>query len=82
MVVGVDAAISGSSDRSLDVSSADARASARNLFLTGFLVLFLELACIRWFATTVIFLQFFSIRDSFRGARLARPLQIVGRTRD
>jgi hypothetical protein len=23
---------------------------ARNLFLTGFLVLFLELACIRWFA--------------------------------
>ncbi|MHC4610991.1 MAG: spermine/spermidine synthase domain-containing protein, partial [Planctomycetota bacterium] len=31
-----------------------------NLFLTGFLVLFLELACIRWFAAYVIFLQFFT----------------------
>ncbi|MBV9491615.1 MAG: hypothetical protein JO069_18140 [Verrucomicrobia bacterium] len=31
-----------------------------NLFLAGFLVLFLELACIRWFASTVIFLQFFT----------------------
>ena len=31
-----------------------------NLFLTGFLVLFLELACIRWFAANVIFLQFFT----------------------
>jgi spermidine synthase len=30
------------------------------LFLVGFLVLFLELACIRWFATYVIFLQFFT----------------------
>ncbi len=30
------------------------------LFVTGFLVLFLELACIRWFATYVIFLQFFT----------------------
>jgi SAM-dependent methyltransferase len=30
------------------------------LFLTGFLVLFLELACIRWFAANVIFLQFFT----------------------
>src|SRR5271169_385627 len=55
-----DAAIPAPSDRSLDASSADARASARDLFLTGFLVLFLELACIRWFATTVIFLQFFT----------------------
>ncbi|HXZ15373.1 MAG TPA: hypothetical protein VEH77_05275, partial [Roseiarcus sp.] len=27
---------------------------------TGFLVLFFELACIRWFATTVVFLQFFT----------------------
>src|SRR5437762_13286083 len=31
-----------------------------NLFLVGFLVLFLELACIRWFAANVIFLQFFT----------------------
>src|SRR5262249_30687362 len=30
------------------------------LFLTGFLVLFLELANIRWFAANVIFLQFFT----------------------
>src|SRR5207253_8884545 len=33
---------------------------ARNLFLVGFLVLFFELACIRWFATYVVFLQFFT----------------------
>jgi SAM-dependent methyltransferase len=33
---------------------------ALNLFLVGFLVLFLELACIRWFAAYVVFLQFFS----------------------
>jgi hypothetical protein len=32
----------------------------RNLFLVGFLVLFMELACIRWFAACVIFLQFFT----------------------
>jgi SAM-dependent methyltransferase len=31
-----------------------------NLFLVGFLVLFLELACIRWFSASVIFLQFFT----------------------
>jgi SAM-dependent methyltransferase len=31
-----------------------------NLFLVGFLVLFLELACIRWFAAYVVFLQFFT----------------------
>lgn len=37
-----------------------ARTHGLNLFLTGFLVLFLELACIRWFAATVIFLQFFT----------------------
>jgi SAM-dependent methyltransferase len=30
------------------------------LFVVGFLVLFLELACIRWFATSVVFLQFFT----------------------
>jgi SAM-dependent methyltransferase len=39
---------------------ADVRTHGLNLFLTGFLVLFLELACIRWFAATVIFLQFFT----------------------
>src|SRR5436853_2636157 len=33
---------------------------ARNLFIVGFLVLFLELACIRWFAAYVVFLQFFT----------------------
>ena len=33
---------------------------ALNLFLVGFLVLFLELACIRWFAAYVVFLQFFT----------------------
>ncbi len=31
-----------------------------NLFLIGFLILFLELACIRWFSANVIFLQFFT----------------------
>lgn len=31
-----------------------------NLFLAGFLVLFFELACIRWFAAYVVFLQFFT----------------------
>jgi SAM-dependent methyltransferase len=31
-----------------------------NLFLVGFLVLFFELACIRWFAAYVVFLQFFT----------------------
>ena len=36
------------------------RRQAFNLFLVGFLVLFLELACIRWFAANVIFLQFFT----------------------
>ncbi|MFO1187670.1 MAG: hypothetical protein U1E87_09620 [Alphaproteobacteria bacterium] len=38
----------------------DRRALARDLFLVGFLVLFLELAAIRWFASTVVFLQFFT----------------------
>jgi SAM-dependent methyltransferase len=36
------------------------RVQAVNLFLVGFLVLFLELACIRWFAAYVVFLQFFT----------------------
>jgi SAM-dependent methyltransferase len=43
---------------------------ARTLFVVGFLVLFLELACIRWFAAYVVFLQFFTniaILASFLG---------------
>jgi SAM-dependent methyltransferase len=37
------------------------RRSARlDLFLVSFLILFLELACIRWFASSVIFLTFFT----------------------
>ncbi len=38
----------------------DIRLQAWNLFIVGFLVLFLELACIRWFAAYVVFLQFFT----------------------
>jgi hypothetical protein len=38
----------------------EARAQGLNLFLIGFLVLFLELASIRWFASKVIFMQFFT----------------------
>src|SRR5215469_7069988 len=36
------------------------RTQAIRLFAVGFLVLFMELACIRWFANAVIFLQFFT----------------------
>jgi len=36
------------------------RRQGLNLFLVGFLVLFFELACIRWFAAYVVFLQFFT----------------------
>jgi SAM-dependent methyltransferase len=36
------------------------RQQSLNLFLVGFLVLFFELACIRWFSANVIFLQFFT----------------------
>ena len=39
---------------------AASRLAGYNLFLVGFLVMFLELACIRWFAATVVFLQFFT----------------------
>jgi SAM-dependent methyltransferase len=41
-------------------SDAQARVQGRNLLLVGFLVLFMELAFIRWFAANVIFLQFFT----------------------
>ena len=42
------------------VDKLSARQYGFNLFLVGFLVLFLELACIRWFSAYVIFLQFFT----------------------
>src|SRR5215831_1080534 len=54
-----------------------------NLFLVGFLVLFLELACIRWFAASVIFLQFFTnvvLVASFLG--LSCGCLAAGRRRD
>jgi SAM-dependent methyltransferase len=41
-------------------SAEQVRRHALNLFLAGFLVLFLELACIRWLAAYVVFLQFFT----------------------
>jgi hypothetical protein len=31
-----------------------------DLFLISFLILFFELACIRWFGSTVVFLTFFT----------------------
>jgi SAM-dependent methyltransferase len=43
-----------------DTDQLSARRHGFNLFLVGFLVLFLELACIRWFSAYVIFLQFFT----------------------
>src|SRR6266851_223149 len=46
--------------QSFGIDQVNSRLSAINLFLVGFLVLFLELACIRWFASYVIFLQFFT----------------------
>jgi hypothetical protein len=41
-------------------SSANPRRVYLDLFLISFLVLFFELACIRWFGSTVIFLTFFT----------------------
>ena len=46
--------------RSARVGGLRIRLEAINLFLVGFLVLFFELACIRWFAAYVVFLQFFT----------------------
>src|SRR5438105_10167274 len=37
-----------------------ARRPHRELFLISFLLLFFELACIRWFGSTVVFLTFFT----------------------
>jgi SAM-dependent methyltransferase len=44
----------------LQSAPTNARRHAVELFLVGFLVLFLELASIRWFAAYVVFLQFFN----------------------
>jgi hypothetical protein len=41
-----------------DIKSKDLRRPGVTLFLVGFLVLFFELSCIRWFSARVIFLQF------------------------
>jgi len=41
-------------------AQAASKRAGYDLFLVGFLVMFLELACIRWFAANVIFLQFFT----------------------
>ena len=40
--------------------SVPGRAAYRDLFLISFLILFFELAAIRWFAATVVFLTFFT----------------------
>ncbi|HXZ01857.1 MAG TPA: hypothetical protein VEI03_17825 [Stellaceae bacterium] len=55
-----DAASIGPADHAAAPARPSVREHGLNLFLTGFLVLFLELACIRWFAANVIFLQFFT----------------------
>src|SRR6266702_6300933 len=47
-------------NHSASLAQIGVRTHGCNLFLTGFLVLFLELASIRWFAANVIFLQFFT----------------------
>jgi spermidine synthase len=47
-------------DHSAALAQMSVRRHGLTLFLTGFLVLFWELACIRWFAANVIFLQFFT----------------------
>jgi hypothetical protein len=60
-----------------------ARLPGLNLFLVGFLVLFLELACIRWFAASVVFLQFFTnviLISSFLG--MSCGCLAAGRRRD
>ena len=48
------------SSPSITAQKSETQQQAINLFLVGFLVLFLELSCIRWFASYVIFLQFFT----------------------
>ncbi|MHC4178449.1 MAG: spermine/spermidine synthase domain-containing protein [Planctomycetota bacterium] len=55
-----DNAVATSIDPSADTPRLSTKTQGLNLFLVGFLVLFLELACIRWFAAYVVFLQFFT----------------------
>ncbi len=63
MTVGIDGS---RSDRGRPCSAVADLAAGRpcapsvELFLISFLILFLELACIRWFGSTVIFLTFFT----------------------
>jgi spermidine synthase len=59
------------------------RSASVDLFLAGFVILFLELACIRFFGVYVIFLQFFSnviLLASFLGMSLG--CLAAGRRRD
>jgi SAM-dependent methyltransferase len=44
----------------MKTDTANIRRRSLDLFLVSFLLLFLELACIRWFASTVVFLTFFT----------------------
>src|SRR5260370_29321078 len=41
-------------------ATAPANGSYLNLFFISFILLFFELACIRWFGSTVVFLTFFT----------------------
>ena len=62
--------------------------AAFDLVLSSFLVLFLELACIRWFASTVVFLTFFTnivLLAAFVGMAVgclaaSRPSNFIGTT--
>jgi SAM-dependent methyltransferase len=47
-------------DRPRMLVSTDQSRRAADLFLVSFLILFMELACIRWFGSTVVFLTFFT----------------------
>ncbi len=47
-------------DLPVEAAAPDPRAAQRVLFLVSFTLLFLELACIRWFGATVVFLTFFT----------------------
>src|SRR5215510_13894315 len=44
----------------MKVETANIRRKFIDLFVISFLLLFLELVCIRWFASTVVFLTFFT----------------------
>src|SRR5262245_66020048 len=44
----------------MKVETANIRRKFIDLFVVSFLLLFLELACIRWFGSTVVFLTFFT----------------------